>query len=87
MMGTEELVSFLVRGLVDSPDDVNVSTVEEGESALLIEVNVNQRDLDLVRGDQGETLRHIRAIVNASSGKRKAIVELIESTSAAGAEE
>ncbi len=86
-MGTEELVSFLVRGLVDSPDDVNVSTVEEGDAALLIEVNVNQRDLDLVRGDDGETLRHIRAIVNASSGQRKTIVELIESASAAGAEE
>ena len=85
-MAAEELVAFLVRGLVDSPDDVVVSTLEEGEASLVIEVSVSADDAELVRGDEGETLRHIKAIVNAAAGKRKAIVELVEGASASGEE-
>mgnify|MGYP002633396556 CR=1 FL=1 len=86
-MAAEELVAFLVRGLVDNPDDVSVSTVEEGDSSLVIEVSVTSDDAELVRGDDGETLRHIKAIVNASSGKRKAIVELVETAGNGDSEE
>jgi predicted RNA-binding protein YlqC (UPF0109 family) len=75
-MAADDLVTFLVRGLVDNPDEVVVSTLE-GDASLVLEVSVEADDVELVRGDDGETLRHIKALAAAASGKRKAIVELV----------
>ena len=85
-MAAEDLVGFLVRGLVDNPDEVEVTTVE-GNAANIVEVRVNADDMELVQGDEGETLRHIRAVVSASAGKTKTIVELLEGGSAEAGEE
>jgi predicted RNA-binding protein YlqC (UPF0109 family) len=85
-MAAEDLVGFLVRGLVDSPDDVVVTTVQ-GDAANIVEVRVNRDDMELVQGDDGETLRHISAVVSASAGKTKTIVELLEGESGESSEE
>ncbi|MCP4804684.1 MAG: KH domain-containing protein [Proteobacteria bacterium] len=85
-MATEDLVGFLVRGLVDNPDDVTVSTVE-GDAANILELRVNAEDVELVEGEDGETLEHIKALVSAASGKTKSIVELLEANDGSGEEE
>jgi len=86
MMGAQELVGFLVRGLVDHPDDVTISTVE-GDASSILEVRVHADDIELVKGDDGETLHHIKALVSAAAGNTKAIVELLEADGASGEEE
>ena len=73
----DQLVSFVVQGLVDNPDDVEVSKVE-GDATVMLELSVNEEDVELVTGDDGETLRHLRAVLAAASGRRKAILELVE---------
>lgn len=85
-MATEDLVGFLVRGLVDNPDDVTVSKVE-GDAANILELRVNAEDIELVEGEDGETLEHIKALVSAASGKTKSIVELLEANDGSGEEE
>lgn len=84
----EELITYVVRGLVDHPDQVSVNTVE-GEASIMLELSVNPDDIDLVKGDDGATLQHLRAVVAAASGRRKAVVELLEGapTGASSSEE
>ncbi len=72
----QDLVEYLVRGLVDHPDDVQVRAVE-GEATVMLELRVHPEDVDLVRGEDGQTLRHIRAVLSAASGRRKAVLELL----------
>ncbi len=81
----DELVSYIVRGLVDNPDDVQVNKIE-GDSTVILELSVNPEDRELVTGDDGETLEHLKAVISAASGRRKAVLELVEDASA-GAEE
>lgn len=85
-MAASELVGFLVRGLVDNPDDVTVSSIE-GESANILEVRVHPDDIELVKGNDGETLHHIKSLVSAAAGNTKAIVELLETDGTTSAEE
>lgn len=70
------LVTYLVKSLVSRPDRVRVNTVD-GEAAVLLELSVAPEDLDAVRGEDGETLRAIRAVLSAASGRRKAVLELV----------
>lgn len=85
-MAVDELVGFLVRGLVDNPDQVRVVKVE-GDATVMLELSVAPDDVELVRGDRGETLRHLKAVVSASSGRRKAILELMDGKGGHSSEE
>ena len=85
-MGAEELVGFLVRGLVDNPDDVKISTVT-GDAASILELRVHPDDIELVKGTSGETLHHIKSLVSAAAGDTKAIVELFEADATASGDE
>ena len=72
-----ELVRFLVKHLVRYPDAVRVNEVQ-GEASILLELAVDAADVELVKGPDGETLRAIRTVLSAASGRRKAVLELIE---------
>ena len=85
-MAVEDLVSYIVRGLVDNPDAVRVSKVE-GDATLMLELTVAPDDAELVRGDGGETLRHLKAVVSVASGRRKAILELMDGADVSSDEE
>jgi predicted RNA-binding protein YlqC (UPF0109 family) len=59
------LVEQVAKTLVDEPDAVSVSQVEEGSETIL-ELTVAPNDLGKVIGKQGRTARAIRALLNAS---------------------
>jgi uncharacterized protein len=73
----EELVHFLVRGLVGNPDEVHVNVVE-GEAVVMIELRVAASDVAQLNGQNGLYLRAIRQILSAASGRKKAVLELVE---------
>jgi len=77
-----ELVRFLVSPIVRNPDAVRVNEIN-GEAAVLLELTVDPSDLDRVRGPEGETLQAIRTVLSASSGRRKAVLELVEAAALA----
>ena len=50
----KELIEYIAKALVDSPDQVRVSEIE-GEKTSVIELNVAKDDLGKVIGKQGRT--------------------------------
>ena len=70
-----QALEHLVRGIVDSPDDVRARTTRRGD---LLEVRVNPDDLGRVIGRNGRTAKALRAVVGALSSKGAVRVDVIE---------
>ena len=65
-----ELVTMLVKGLVDQPEDVVVNKVE-GERSIIFEVRVAPDDLGKVIGKGGRIANALRALVRAAGTKER----------------
>jgi len=75
----KDLLEYLAKALVDSPDEVRVVATET-ETTVVLELSVAKDDVGMVIGKQGRSARALRTIVKASAvrdGKR-AIVEIID---------
>ncbi|MGN1162664.1 MAG: KH domain-containing protein [Christensenellales bacterium] len=71
----EEIVEYIVKNLVQTPDEVKVSSYEDGEITV-IQVLVNEDELGKVIGKNGRIAQSIRAIVRSASngtGKKYAV--------------
>ena len=72
-----DALEHLVRGIVDNPDDVEVSSRNNRRGELL-EVRVNPEDLGRVIGRNGRTAKALRAVVNALAEDGPVRVDVIE---------
>ena len=70
-----ELLEFLARRLVDSPEEVRVERVEE-EDTVVLRLRVAEDDLGKVIGRQGSIARALRTIVRAGSARERRRVQL-----------
>ncbi len=86
----EKLVDFLARGLVTNPEAVRVNTVE-GETVVIVELLVDEADVPRILGENGEIVKAMRQVLSAASGRRKTMLELVNTqakpTAEAGSEE
>lgn len=75
----KELVEFMVKSLVDEPDEVMVNVVE-GEKSVVLELHVSKEDIGKVIGKQGRIAKAIRTILSASATKdgRRASLEILD---------
>jgi predicted RNA-binding protein YlqC (UPF0109 family) len=75
----KDLVEYIARRLVDNPDKVDVSEVEE-DQALIVKLRVAKEDIGKVIGKQGKTAKAIRTILNTASakGQQKVLLEIAE---------
>jgi uncharacterized protein len=75
----KELVDFVIRALVDQPDQVVVTAVT-GEKTSVYELRVGEGDLGKVIGKHGRTIRAIRTLLSAASTKenKRAVLEILE---------
>ncbi len=75
----KDLIEYMAKSLVDSPDEVVVTEVE-GEMASVIELKVAKADLGKVIGKQGRTARAMRTVLSAAStkSKKRAVLEILE---------
>jgi len=75
----KELVKYIAKALVDSPDEVSVNEVE-GEQTSVMELRVAKGDLGKIIGKHGKTAQSIRTILSAASAKlgKRAVLEIIE---------
>lgn len=73
------LVEQIAQALVDAPEQVQVTSVADGDATIL-ELRVAQNDLGKVIGRQGRTAKSIRTILGAASMKfqQRYILEIIE---------
>ena len=75
----KELVEFVVKSLVDNPDEVFVNKVE-GEKSTILELHVAQDYVGKVIGKQGRIAKAIRTILSASATKdgKRAVLEILD---------
>ena len=63
----EELLEYLARQLVDSPDEVRVERSERDTGEVLLELHVAEADRGKVIGKGGRIARSLRTVVKASA--------------------
>jgi uncharacterized protein len=77
----KELLEYLARGLVNDPDAVEVSEVEEDDGTLVLELSVAQDDYGSVIGRGGRTASALRTVIKAAAVKdgRRVFVDIVDS--------
>jgi len=75
----KELLEYMVKSLVDSPDNVSIDEIA-GEKTIIYELRVGEGDLGKVIGKEGRMAKAIRTILTAASMKKgkRAQLEIIE---------
>ena len=68
----KELVAYIVKQLVNHPDDVHIVVDTSGEKNL-VEITVNEQDRGKVIGREGQIIKSIRMLVNAAATDNKRI--------------
>ncbi len=78
-MNYSELVSYMVKSLVDHPDQVEIREIE-GEKSTILELKVMKEDIGKVIGKHGRIARAIRTIINASATKtgKRVVLEILD---------
>ena len=76
----KDLLEYLAKGLVDSPDQVEVEEVEEEDGTIVLELSVSDDDYGQVIGKGGRTASALRAVVKASATRhgRRVLVDIVD---------
>lgn len=76
----ERVVAYVVREIVDNPDQVDVTIVEQGPDEVLAEVRTAKGDMGRVIGRRGRVARAIRAVAGAAADEEgvSADVEFVD---------
>lgn len=74
-----EMLEYIVRALVDHPDDVRITEVE-GERTVIYELRCNPEDIGKVIGKNGKTVGAIRTLLSTAAARqnRRAMLEVVE---------
>jgi uncharacterized protein len=75
-----ELLDYLARALVDSPDQVTIEEFEEDDGTLVLELSVAEDDYGQIIGRGGRTAQALRTLVKAAAVKdnRRVLVDIVE---------
>lgn len=75
----KDLVAFIAASLVDHPEAVQVTEVEQNDT-IILELRVTKEDLGKVIGKQGRTAKAVRTLLAAAAGNqnKKYRLEIIE---------
>ncbi len=71
----QAFVEYIVKALVDNPDDVKTERVVD-EMGVLITLHINPGDMGQVIGRSGQTAKAIRTLLRVVGAKHKARVNL-----------
>jgi predicted RNA-binding protein YlqC (UPF0109 family) len=71
----QEFLEFVVKGLVDHPEDVKVNRTVD-EMGVLLMLDLNQEDMGKVIGRSGNTAKAIRTLLRVVGMKHNARVNL-----------
>ncbi|MPM58397.1 hypothetical protein SDC9_105228 [bioreactor metagenome] len=70
MQDLEGFVGYVVRALVDSPDEVTIRT-EETEDGCSIRIRCKKEDIGKIVGKRGKTIMAIRSLVSGAAGRQR----------------
>lgn len=71
----QEFVEFVVKSLVNVPDEVSTTRTVD-EMGVLLTLKVNPADMGVVIGKQGQTARALRTLLRVVGAKNNARVNL-----------
>ena len=76
----KDLLEYLARGLVEHPDAVEVTEVEEDDGTVVLELSVDEDDYGSIIGRGGRTAMALRAVVKAAAVKdqRRVFVDIVD---------
>jgi uncharacterized protein len=76
----EDLLSYLARSLVDSPDEVSVESFEEEDGTIVLELRVAEGDAGKVIGRGGRTVSALRTVMKAAAVRQetRVLVDVVD---------
>jgi uncharacterized protein len=76
----KDLLEYLAKGLVEHPDAVEVTEVQEDDGTIVLELSVDEDDYGSVIGRGGRTAMALRAVVKAAAvkDKRRVFVDIVD---------
>jgi len=79
MTDLKELVTFILKALVDNQDKVQVTEIA-GDKSVIYELRVGEGDLGKIIGKHGRTAQAVRTIVSAAAMKlgKRTVLEILE---------
>ena len=75
-----ELLDYLVRGLVDDPEQVSVEEFEEDDGTIVLELCVAEDDYGKVIGRGGRTANALRTLIKATATvqERRVLLDIVD---------
>jgi len=73
----ERVVSYIIKSIVDEPDEVTVTVVEQGPDEVVAEVRTAKGDMGRVIGRRGRVAKAVRAAAGAA-GEEEGITAGVE---------
>ena len=76
----KDLLEYLAKGLVEHPDAVQVTEVEEDDGTIVLELSVDEDDYGSVIGRGGRTAQALRTVIKAAAVKeqRRVFVDIVD---------
>ena len=76
----KELLEYLARGLVERPDEVEVTELHEDDGSIVLELSVGDNDYGNVIGRGGRTASALRTVIKtaATKDKRRVFVDIVD---------
>ncbi len=75
-----DLLEFLARSLVEKPDSVEVTEVEEIDGEVVLELEVAEDDLGRVIGRGGRVANALRSVMKAAATReeKRVVVDILD---------
>ncbi|MFH0774494.1 MAG: KH domain-containing protein [bacterium] len=75
----KELAEYMVKSLVDHPEEVKITEVESEKTSIL-EISVASDDIGKVVGKEGRIIKSLRIILSSSAAKKgkRVVVEMLD---------
>ena len=67
----EGFVDYVVKALVDYPDEVTVDTVDKDDGSSSIQIRCRKEDIGKIVGKRGKTIMAIRSLVSGAAGRQR----------------
>ena len=76
----KDLLEYLAKGLVEHPDAVQVTEVEEDDGTIVLELSVDEDDYGSVIGRGGRTAMALRTVIKAAAAReqRRVFVDIVD---------
>ncbi len=75
----KEVLEVIAKALVDNPDMVNITEVNNEDSSVTLELRVAENDMGKVIGKQGRIAKALRTVVKAAASRenKKVSVDIV----------